>query len=177
MGGQPKSCDKPPEGTDGQTRTLHRIFERVRQARTARAQPRLQACGHFQRQSVAELKKQAGVNLETHRNQLDPSARTVRIDENHRGVVYAGENDTFILHKILTHDESNAWMARNRFKVNPQTSAVEVIDIEAIEAASLHAASTTDDAAGLLFQHRRDKDFRQLGIEGESCACSSGIQQ
>ena len=119
----------------------------------------------FQRQSVAELKKQAGVNLETHRNQLDPSARTVRIDENHRGVVYAGENDTFILHKILTHDESNAWMARNRFKVNPQTSAVEVIDIEAIEAASLHAASTTDDAAGLLFQHRRDKDFRQLGIE------------
>ena len=119
----------------------------------------------FQRLSVAELGRQAGINLERHKNQLDPRARTVRIDDNRRGVVFAGENDTFILHKILTHDDSDAWMARNRFRANPQTAALEVVDIEAIEAASIPPGGVSSKEGASLFQHRKDKDFHQLGIE------------
>ena len=119
----------------------------------------------FQRSSVAELNCLSGVNLKTYHGQLDPRARTIRIDPNLRGVVCAIDNDqTFILHKILHHDDVDAWVGRNRFKANVKTGAVEVYDIEAVEKAAAKAAARP--AAGTpLYEHRRDKEFRQLGID------------
>ena len=119
--------------------------------------------GIFRSSTATELANRKGVHLETHKNQKDARARTVRIDDNHRGIVCAVSDNKFILHQILTHDASDAWMARNCFKANVQTGAVEVIDIEAIETAANEPV--VDSGADKLFAHRKDKDFRQLGVE------------
>jgi superfamily I DNA/RNA helicase len=119
--------------------------------------------GIFRAATESELATHKGVNLKTHTNQADPRARTVRIDDNHRGVVCAINDKKFILHKILPHDVSDAWMARNKFKANVQTGAVEVLDLEAIEAAANEPVIDTGTTP--LYAHRKDKDFRQLGIE------------
>ena len=70
----------------------------------------------FRRSTVAELGAQAGVNLrKTCTGQRDERARTVRITDNLRGILCALNSDKFILHLILPHDQSDQWMARNRF--------------------------------------------------------------
>ena len=120
----------------------------------------------FRRSTVAELGAQAGVNLEKHTGQRDERARTVRITDNLRGILCALSSDRFILHLILPHDQSDQWMARNRFRANIQTGALEVVDIEAVEEAFQAPPQQTTDAEP-LFAHRRDKDFRQLGVDEE----------
>ena len=120
----------------------------------------------FRRSTVAELGAQAGVNLEKHTGQRDERARTVRITDNLRGILCALSSDKFILHLILPHDQSDQWMARNRFRANIQTGALEVVDIEAVEEAFQAPPQQTTDAEP-LFAHRRDKDFRQLGVDEE----------
>ena len=79
------------------------------------------------------------------------------------GILCAISSEKFILHLILPHDQSDQWMARNRFRANIQTSAIEVVDIEAFEEASQALPQETDEAEP-LFAHRR-QDFRQLGVE------------
>lgn len=123
----------------------------------------------FSQQSVRELNRSKGIHLETHTNQLDPNARTIRIDKNHRGILYdCGDNETFILTRIGTHDFTDRWMQKNTFKVNPKTGAVEIIPlVEGSEidkiTTSLEAQNT--DSGSLLFSHRSEKDFQKLGIE------------
>lgn len=120
----------------------------------------------FQSQTIEQLSAQKGVDLKTHTGQRDPRARTVRIDDNHRGVLFA-DGDTYILYKILPHNGSDAWMARNEFRANVQTGAIEIRDAEAIGSILDEAVAATPAAEVLLYEHRKDKDFRQLGIDTE----------
>ncbi len=120
----------------------------------------------FRRSTVAELGALPGVNLERHTGQRDDRARTVRITDNLRGILCSLSGDKFILHLILPHDQSDQWMARNRFRANIQTGALEVIDIEAFEGV-VHSPPPETTDTNPLFAHRRDRDFRQLGVDEE----------
>lgn len=122
--------------------------------------------GVFQRSSPQELRENKGVHLEKYKDQRDPRARTIRITDNHRGIVCdLGDGETFVLHDILPHDEADRWMRRNEFRVNATTGALEIWDLEAVEAT---LTQTAPEAGGpALFEHRRDKDFTQLGLPTE----------
>lgn len=121
--------------------------------------------------SLAELNRSKGTHLETYSGgaQKDPRARTVRLGDNHRGIVLVSEgSEQVVLVHVLTHDAADHWMAHNEFKVNAATGALEIVNAGAIaeKAASLVEASSPGPApaAELLFAHRKDKDFVQLGI-------------
>ena len=87
----------------------------------------------FQRLTAQELRAASGIHLERHTGQRDPRARTIRIDDNHRGIVFdVGDDTTFILTAIGTHDETDRWMANNTFRVNAATGALEVLNVTAI---------------------------------------------
>jgi len=123
--------------------------------------------GMFQRMSAQELRGNKGIHLETYRGQRDPRARTIRITDNFRGIVCdVGDDETFVLHKILPHQEADRWMTRNEFRVNVATGAFEVLDVDAIEREIDAIPAPTSDVT-LLYAHRRDKDFTQLGIGEE----------
>ena len=142
-------------------------FSRLEKRTQARV---IELVSKFKQMTVQELGQAAGINLERHNAQRDPRARTVRIDNNHRGVVCdIGNNHLYVLTFIGTHDETDRWMQNNVFKVNPATGAFEIINSSEIESflertADQTAAAPTDSQ---LYLHRRDRDFVQLGIADE----------
>jgi len=120
----------------------------------------------FHRQSAVELRSNKGIHLESHAAARDPRARTIRIDDNHRGIVIdAGDNETFILTTIGTHDETDRWMSQNTFKVNEATGALEILNTVEIEEAIKSPRPKSTVAA--LFAHRNDKEFTKLGVDSD----------
>ena len=110
----------------------------------------------FQQTTAAELRVLKGVDLKRHQNQKDPRARTVRVDDNHRGIVCdTGDGERFILYQILNHADSDAWMARNRFTANVKTGALEVLDLEAIETTA-EGVRPAHPGETPLYEHRSD---------------------
>ena len=88
----------------------------------------------FAEMTPAQLGKQKGINLEAYNGSADPRSRTVRITDNHRGIVLdVGDGEHFVLTRICTHDAAERWMANNRFSVNAATNALELVDLTAIE--------------------------------------------
>ncbi len=129
-----------------------------------RAQSRVaELADMFQRMTAEELRGSKGIHLEAYAKAKDPRARTIRIDDNHRGVVIdAGDDSTYVLIRIGTHDEIDRWMMHNVARVNEATGALEIVNLTAIEAAlSVTPAPVSEQR---LFAHRSDKEFRQLGI-------------
>jgi len=119
----------------------------------------------FADSTPAELSRHKGVHLEPHNNAADPRSKTVRIDSNFRGIVLdLGDNETYLLTKIGSHDDTDRWMANNQFKVNAATGALEILNVAAIAAAVGEIGTQPVPEIEQLFAHRKDKDFTQLGI-------------
>ncbi|MDY7103640.1 MAG: AAA family ATPase [Actinomycetota bacterium] len=115
-----------------------------------------------------ELASMKGLHYERYHGARDARARTIRIDDNHRGIVVdAGDDQTLVLTRILTHDDADRWMANNEFRVNEATGALEIFDVVAIEGAvaDVAASAPAEPTAAGLFAHRSDRDLTRLGID------------
>lgn len=122
----------------------------------------------FRKLSAEQLRAAKGIHLERYQGQKDERARTIRIDSNHRGVVLdAGDNETFVLCHIDTHDNVDRWMQNNEFRVNEATGALELIDVGALGDAVQQAGHEPAPASEAIYAHRSDKEFRQLGVAEE----------
>ena len=120
----------------------------------------------FAESTATQLSRNKGINLEPHNGAADPRSKTIRIDSNFRGIVLdLGDNETYLLTTIGSHDDTDRWMANNRFKVNAATGALEILNVAAIAAAVDEIVVEPVPAAEQLFAHRKDKDFTQLGID------------
>ena len=109
---------------------------------------------------------QAGLHFENMKGAIDPRVRTVRIDDHYRGIVMAPDaGDTYLLVQVLTHDQSDKWVARHRVGVNTATGALEVLDPVAIGEVGAAIDRQEPQPAELpLLAHRQPKDFARLGI-------------
>ena len=122
----------------------------------------------FEQLDRDRLYKHKGLHLEPHTGSADPRARTIRIDLNHRGIIFADDaREVYVLTTVGTHDETDRWMANNTFKINVATGAMEVVDVVSLQEGAQAAVDAAPDKAEPIFAHRRDKDFEQLGIEAD----------
>ena len=123
--------------------------------------------GKFQQMTAQQLRESKGIHLEKHKEQRDSRARTIRIDDNHRGVVLdAGNDQLYVLCAVDTHDKVEHWMGNNEFRVNEATGALEIIDPALLDAALAELPKQVAAvASGGLYDHRSDKEFKQLGID------------
>ncbi|MEZ5234495.1 MAG: AAA family ATPase [Acidimicrobiales bacterium] len=82
-------------------------------------------------------------------------------------VIDVGDDETYVLTRIGTHDEIDRWMMQNISRVNEVTGALEIVNIVALEEAVEDTQHNAGDAAGAkpLFEHRTEKEFRQLGVD------------
>jgi superfamily I DNA/RNA helicase len=119
--------------------------------------------------TVSQLHSQKGAHLEKYKSQKDPRARTIRLGDNHRGIVLVpDEAEKIVLVDVLKHDGADLWMAKNEFKVNAATGALEIVDAGAIAAHAdtvSQAIEAAPSPAPLLFAHRKDKEFTQVGVD------------
>lgn len=110
--------------------------------------------------------RHAGLHLEKLENPRDSRIRTIRVSKFMRGVVLAPDSgDSFLLLKVMAHDDAIAWALSHRATVNSATQGIELRDDIALEqaAADVHHARTP--AESRLFAEVADKELTRLGID------------
>ncbi|MEE3922083.1 UvrD-helicase domain-containing protein [Micromonospora sp. BRA006-A] len=127
------------------------------------------AMDKFQQLSIAELRADKGLHLESVTNARDPRMRTIRINDFWRGVVLAPDDgsDTFLLLNVVSHDDAYDWAAKRLYTVNTATRALEVRNVAAIEQLTPALEKAAAEAPSLLFARYSDTVLRHLGIDDQ----------
>ncbi|MFD6281396.1 UvrD-helicase domain-containing protein [Streptomyces sp. NPDC060209] len=127
------------------------------------------AMAKFQRLSVAELRADKGLHLESVEKSRDPRMRTIRINDFWRGVVLAPDDgsDTFLLLSVVPHDDAYTWAAKRLYTINTATRALEVRNVVAIEQLTPALEKAANAAPSLLFAAHSDTVLRELGIDDQ----------
>lgn len=119
-----------------------------------------------------------GINYETIKGARDPNLRSVRIDQDWRGIVFKPDKgDLYILLHVDHHDDAYRWAERRKMAVNPVTGALQLVSLEAVEeleperldSAEERPAENVGAAAGSerLFADLADEALVQLGTPVE----------
>lgn len=109
-----------------------------------------------------------GIHLEKIHDVRDPRLWSIRIDQFWRGVVLAPTSgDSYLLLRVLPHDEAYRWAQRRAASVNRVTGGIELRDVVEIEnrlpGLAEQAAITTER----LLSAVNDADLRRLGIDDQ----------
>lgn len=107
-----------------------------------------------------------GIHLEKINAARHPRYRSIRIDNFWRGIVLAPESgSTYLLLRVLPHDDAYAWASRHELTVNRATGGIEIGDIAALDALVPDLESENQQTATKLFEHVKEKDLVRLGID------------
>ncbi|MFI8389829.1 UvrD-helicase domain-containing protein [Streptomyces sp. NPDC085540] len=110
--------------------------------------------------------RHAGLHLEKLENPRDSRIRTIRVSKFMRGVVLAPDSgDSFLLLKVMAHDDAIAWALSHRATVNSATQGIELRDDIALERATADVHHTPTAVESRLFSEVADKDLTRLGID------------
>jgi superfamily I DNA/RNA helicase/mRNA-degrading endonuclease RelE of RelBE toxin-antitoxin system len=77
-----------------------------------------------------------GINYETIKGARDKNLRSVRIDQDWRGIVFKPDKgDVYVLMYVDKHDDAYRWAETRRVAINPVTGAMQLFAVEHAEAA------------------------------------------
>jgi hypothetical protein len=108
-----------------------------------------------------------GINYEKIRDAADPAMRSVRIDQNYRGIVLKPDKgNVYCLLWVAKHDDAYAWAARRRVAVHPELGNVQVF--EALHEHESPALAPPKPVS--LFAKLKDRELLRLGVPEESLA-------
>jgi hypothetical protein len=109
-----------------------------------------------------------GINYEKIRDAADPAMRSVRIDQNYRGIVLKPDKgNVYCLLWVAKHDDAYAWAARRRVAVHPELGTVQVFETVHAEAP---ANASPRPTAAALFAKLKDRELVRLGVPEEAIA-------
>jgi len=112
-----------------------------------------------------------GLNYEKIQGARDPRLRSIRIDQDYRGIVLKSEkDDAYILLWVDHHDDAYAWARRRSSSVHPLSGAIQIIEIvesQAIPPLEPSPAPADGKQREALFAAFSDGDLRQLGATEE----------
>jgi len=104
-----------------------------------------------------------GINYEKISNGNDSKIWSVRIDDTYRGIVVREEGTgTYILLWVDHHDDAYAWARRKKCMVHPETGAVQIYDVAAIQETTVKEKSSYS-----LFGAIADNQLLFFGIPEE----------
>lgn len=108
----------------------------------------------------------SGINYEKINDATNPDYRSVRIDDDYRGIVLKPETgNVYMLLWVDKHDDAYDWARRVKCEVNPDTGTLQIYE-------TIHTDSDEFDAAGQapaaveahpLFT-LRERELRRLGV-------------
>lgn len=106
----------------------------------------------------------SGINYERIRDATDPNMRSVRINDNMRGIVLKPDiGNVYCLLWVDQHDDAYQWARRHRVAIHPDVGSIQVYAVQemANEATTEIPVAT---AAGGLFDGLKDREIRRLGV-------------
>lgn len=107
----------------------------------------------------------AGINYEKIRDAADDAMRSVRIDQNYRGIVLKpAQGNVYCLLWIDKHDDAYDWARRHKISIHPELGSIQVFE------ASVHQAVSTKEqhADSSLFSALKDRELVRLGVPQEA---------
>ena len=127
--------------------------------------------------------KSPGINYEKIHAARDPNLKSVRIDQDWRGIVFKPESgDVYVLLYVDHHDAAYKWAERRKLAVNPVTGAMQVVVVEEVttseyavrevgvtkvEVERLPAKAELSKEPTLIYAELSDRELMSLGVPQE----------
>ncbi len=120
--------------------------------------------------------KSPGINYENITGARDPNLKSVRMDQDWRGIVFKPEaGDVYVLLYVDHHDEAYRWALNRRMTINPVTGAIQMImteqlavvpEIGVVAQAEVAAGIPTTPATptAISYAHLTDHELLSLGV-------------
>jgi hypothetical protein len=112
-----------------------------------------------------------GLNYEKIQGAKDQRLRSIRVDQDYRGIVLKSEKgDAYILLWVDKHDDAYAWARKRSSSVHPLSGAIQIIEVQEADSAPMGSPaempSATEEKPD-VFSSFSDADLRQLGATDE----------
>lgn len=121
----------------------------------------------------------SGINYETINDATNPNYRSVRIDDDYRGIVLKPERgNVYLLLWVDKHDDAYDWARRIKCEVHPDTGTLQVyetVHTEAPETEAAPAPETTAEPTEPLFD-LRERELRRLGVPEDRLALVQSLK-
>ena len=106
----------------------------------------------------------AGINYETIKGARDACLKSVRIDQDWRGIVFKpSQGDVYVLLYVDHHDDAYRWAENRRIAINPVTGAMQIVLTEAVTESSTSTIQASDSQQPGLFAAFSDRDLLSIG--------------
>lgn len=108
----------------------------------------------------------SGINYEKIEAAQDPKLRSVRIDQEYRGIVLKPKTgNVYMLLWVDHHDDAYQWAQNKIVQIHPETGSIQVIPIEEerVSAVEEEKEDETVEADDLFAEHR-DRELIRLGV-------------
>lgn len=105
-----------------------------------------------------------GINYERIHDAADPNMRSVRINDNMRGIVLKPDvGNVYCLLWVDQHDDAYHWARRHRVAIHPDVGSIQVYSVQ--EAADTTSSDTpADERVAGLFDALKEREIRRLGV-------------
>ena len=105
------------------------------------------------------------INYEKIQTAKDENIRSVRIDQDYRGIVLRpASGNVYMLLWVDHHDKAYAWAENRIFSINAETGGLQVVNIE--EQILPEKTSQIIDSGKRLFEQYKDAELLRLGVPG-----------
>jgi len=110
--------------------------------------------------------RQSGINYEKINGAKDPNLRSVRIDQEYRGIVLKpDQGNVYMLLWVDHHDDAYQWAENKVVQIHPDTGSIQVIPVEEQDPQALEEPpEEADDEHDDLFAEYRDRELIRLGV-------------
>lgn len=114
----------------------------------------------------------SGINYERINDAADANMRSVRINDNLRGIILKPETgDVYCLLWVDRHDDAYQWARRHRVAIHPDVGSLQVYAVQETQSLTKNEVAQTEASPSEgLFADLRDREIRKLGVPEERLA-------
>lgn len=113
-----------------------------------------------------------GINYEKIQDARDGNMRSVRIDDDYRGIVLKPESgNVYLLLWVDHHDTAYRWARRHRCAINPETGAIQLYEMQDTPDVATVPVSQENSPFVVL----KERELKRLGVPDELMAAVYGV--
>lgn len=117
----------------------------------------------------------SGINYERIRDAADGNMRSVRINDNVRGIVLKPDvGNVYCLLWVDQHDAAYQWASRHRVAIHPDVGSIQVYAVQDASPAQSSPAESGQKVDG-LFHSLKDREIRRLGVPDDRLAAVRAV--
>jgi len=118
----------------------------------------------------------SGINYERINDAADANMRSVRINDNLRGIILKPETgDVYCLLWVDRHDDAYQWARRHRVAIHPDVGSLQVYAVQDAQPLIDGAIFAEEVPREGLFAGLRDREIRKLGVPEERLAAVRAV--